>query len=111
MLLPGALTYLLSRSSEGDIIYAPPLVWGNTSPHFFAEPPRIPSTALVSRDLWNRCGGYEPGAAREEDRVLWTRALELSATFVRVDEPVWVYRFHARESAHQNKSYHGGIAT
>jgi hypothetical protein len=87
-------------------VYAPPLVSQNGSHHFFGEPPRIPSFALIRRTLWHQLGGYDETLTREEDRGMWTKALEHGATFVRVDEPLWVYRFHGG-----NKSYHRGVAS
>lgn len=106
LILPGALAALLAKAAEGDVIYSPPLVWGNGDTHFFGEPPRIPSFALIRTSLWRQLGGYDESAVREEDRKLWVRALEAGARFVRVDsEPTWVYRFHGG-----NKSYRGGVA-
>jgi glycosyltransferase involved in cell wall biosynthesis len=105
LILPGCLTALLNRSSEGDIIYSPPFVSMNGDGHFWGVPPQIPSFALIRRDLWMSLGGYDESLIREEDRRLWTKALEQGATFVRIPEPLWVYRFHGG-----NKSYHRGIA-
>lgn len=107
LLLPGALSYLLSRSAEADVVYSPPLVWGNADTHFFGEPPRIPSFGLIRTTLWRELGGYDLGRIREEDRDLWQRAMANGARFVRADSwPTWVYRFHGG-----NKSYHGGVAS
>lgn len=108
LLLPGALRVLTSYlDADTDIVYSPPLVWGNDSKHFFGEPPCIPSFALMRAQLYRDLGGYDEESIREEDRGLWTRALAAGATFVRADrEPTWVYRFHGG-----NKSYHGGIAS
>jgi glycosyltransferase involved in cell wall biosynthesis len=112
LLLPRCLYALLSRSSEGDIIYSPPLVSGNGSQHFFGAPPEIPSFALIRRSLWFELGGYDEDTRREEDRKLWTRALEQGATFVRVEEPQWIYRFSSLpDGTPRNKSYNGGQAS
>jgi hypothetical protein len=74
-------------------VYSPPLVSGNEDRWwFFQAPPVIPSTALIRRSLWDRLGGYDEGAVREEDRKMWVKAVEMGARFVRVDEPCWVYR-------------------
>lgn len=105
LLLPPALEVLLAHADRGDIIYAQPAVWGWQSPHFFEEPPRIPSFALVPRELWLGLGGYDETAKREEDRKLWTKAMMQGVTFYRVDYPCWVYRFHGG-----NKSLNGGEA-
>jgi glycosyltransferase involved in cell wall biosynthesis len=101
LLLPRALETLLERRDEGDIIYAPPLVTGNEDRFwFFQAPPVLPSFALIRKELWDDWGGYDESLAHEEDRDLWIKALEADARFVRVDEPVWVYRQHAA-----NKSF------
>lgn len=104
LLLPGALTRLIE--AEGDIIYSAPLMAHPASWHFFQEPPLIPSTALIRRDLWLECGGYDESVVREEDRGLWIKALEQGARFTRIGEPVWVYRLHGG-----NKSYRNGVAS
>lgn len=96
LLLPGCLATLLPHTKGADIVYAPPLVTGNEDRWwFFQEPPAIPSFALIRRTLWAELGGYSEGLRREEDRDLWTRALDIGARFVRVDEPTWVYRQHS----------------
>src|SRR5262245_42775167 len=81
LLLPGALRVLLSHARDGDIVYAPPMVWGNGDLHFFGTPPKIPSFALIPTKLWNDLGGYDETAYREEDRKLWIKALNEGATF------------------------------
>ena len=111
LLTPGCIATLLEHSEGADIVYSPPLVWGNAEQHFFGEPPAIPATALIRTSLWRDLGGYEQ-AIREEDRSFWIKAVNAGAAFVRVEvAPTWIYRFHSRESRHQNKSYHGGHAT
>ena len=110
LLLPGAVTRLLEMSDDADVVYSPPLVSQNGEIHFFGEPPTIPSFGLIRRTLWQVLGGYDVGKLREEDRDFWTRAMYEGARFVRIPEPQYVYRFHARTSPHQNKSYHSGIA-
>lgn len=92
--LPGCLATHLEHAADADIVYAPPLVWGQKNPWwFYMAPPAIPATALIRRDLWLELGGYMEGAVREEDRKLWTAALEHDARFVRADTaPTWVYR-------------------
>ena len=112
LLLPGAIRTLLASSEEADVVYSPPLVWNNGDTHFYGEPPMIPSTALIRTSLWRELDGYAQGITREEDRSFWVKAVAQGARFVRADEhPTWIYRFHRRESPHQNKSYHGGTAT
>jgi len=108
LLLPGALEVLLAYAAEADVVYSPPLVWGNAdSMHFFGDPPRIPSFGLIRTTLWRELGGYDLGRRREEDRDFWTRALERGARFARADAwPTWVYRFHGG-----NKSYNQGVAS
>ena len=101
LLLPGGISALLHESEHADVVYAPPLVTGNEDRWwFFQEPPAIPSTALIRRSLWAELGGYDESLNHEEDRDMWTKALEQGARFARVDEPVWIYRQHA-----QNKSF------
>lgn len=96
LLLPGCLASLLAAYGDADIVYAPPLVTGNEDRFwFFQAPPAIPSFALIRRELWNELGGYDESRVREEDRDLWTRALEVGARFVRVTDPCWVYRQHS----------------
>jgi glycosyltransferase involved in cell wall biosynthesis len=105
LLLPAALETLLE--ADGDIIWSPPLVWGNDSRHFFGEPPEIPSFALIRKSVWEELGGYEESSIREEDRKLWTKALEAGKVFTKVDsDPTWVYRHHGG-----NKSYNMGVAS
>ncbi len=96
LLLPGCLERLYAHIDEGDIIYSPPLVNGNEDRWwFFQAPPVIPSCALIRKEIWDALGGYDETLIHEEDRDLWTRALDIDARFVRVDEPCWVYRQHA----------------
>ena len=101
LLLPRCLEALLAHSADADIVYAPPLVTGNEDRWwFFQAPPVIPSFALIRRKLWNDLGGYDESLRYEEDRNLWIAAMDAGATFVRVDEPCWVYRQHSA-----NKSF------
>jgi glycosyltransferase involved in cell wall biosynthesis len=101
LLLPGCLDRLLERSEGADVVYSPPLVTGNEDRWwFFQAPPVIPSCALISTGLWRELGGYDDRLLNEEDRDLWTRALDVGAIFVRVDEPCWIYRQHSA-----NKSF------
>lgn len=105
LLLPAAIETLLE--ADGDILWAPPLVWGNKSRHFFGEPPEIPSFALIRKSVWVELGGYDEDAIREEDRKLWTKALARGKVFTKVDsDPTWVYRHHGG-----NKSYNHGVAS
>jgi glycosyltransferase involved in cell wall biosynthesis len=108
LLLPGCLATLLAHSEDADVVYSPPLVWGLTDPWwFFQTPPAIPAVALIRAELWQEIGGYDESLTREEDRAMWTKALELGARFVRAsDAPTWVYRIHSG-----NKSFHDGVAS
>lgn len=104
LLLPGAINALLEASGEGDIVYSPPLVTGNEDRWwFFQAPPCIPSSALIRRSLWDDIGGYDETLKHEEDRDLWTKALDIGARFVRVNEPAWVYRQHAGNKSFNKK--------
>jgi len=110
LILPRCMETLLAHSEDADVVYAPPLVWGlppEATAHFFAEPPYIPSFALINKTLWRQLGGYDHEWNREEDRRFYIRALDRGARFVRADsEPTWVYRHHGG-----NKSYHDGVAS
>jgi glycosyltransferase involved in cell wall biosynthesis len=108
LLLPRCVETLLSYADQGDIIYAPPLVWGQPQEWFTQAPPVIPSFALIRRDVWFELDGYDETAVREEDRKMWIKALEHGFRFVRADSaPTWVYRL-----AHGgNKSFNNGVAS
>lgn len=111
LLCPGCIGTLLAASAEADVVFSPPLVWGNSDTHFFGAPPEIPATALIRTSLWRELDGYKQGIRREEDRSFWIKAVNAGARFVRADDsPTWIYRFHFLESGHLNKSYHGGVA-
>jgi len=108
LLLPGCIAELLGRSEGADVVYPPPLVWGEPSEWFTQAPPVIPSFALIRRTLWETLLGYDESRVREEDRDLWTRALAAGARFVRADAaPTWVYRLNHGG----NKSFHAGVAS
>jgi GT2 family glycosyltransferase len=112
LLLPRCIATLLDYSEDADIVYSPPLVWGNDSKHFFGDPPYIPSFGLIYMDLWREIGGYKEDAKREEDRKFWIEALRLGAKFVRADrEPTWIYRFSkTADGKFRNKSYNSGLS-
>lgn len=94
LVLPHGIQRLLEASENADVVYSPPLVWGLHDPWwFFQAPPAIPATALIRKSLWDTLGGYDVTAKREEDRKLWTAAVERGYRFVRVDDqPTWIYR-------------------
>lgn len=106
--LPHCLETLLAHSEDADIVYSPPLVWGQPAEWFTQAPPVIPSTALVRRTVWDDLGGYDATSVREEDRKMWVAAVQSGKRFVRADEsPTWVYRL-----AHGgNKSFNGGVSS
>lgn len=100
LMLPRCLE--LHMRAGGDVVYAPPLVWGEDAAQFCARPPNIPATALVSKAFWEKFGGYDESATHTEDLFLWRLAESRGCTFTRIDEhPTWVYRFHGA-----NKSRH-----
>lgn len=96
ILLPRCLELLLAGAAPpAEIVYAPPLVWGEDSAQFCAAPPNIPAVALVRKTLWERLGGYSLDVPSAEDNALWRLAESRGVTFTRVDQhPTWVYRFH-----------------
>lgn len=108
LMLPGCLSAHYAHAANADVVYAPPLIWGlDVDPWwFFQSPPAIPATALIRRSVWDQLGGYDETAVREEDRKMWTRAVEQGMRFVRAEsDPTWVYRFHGG-----NKSFRDGVA-
>jgi glycosyltransferase involved in cell wall biosynthesis len=92
MLLPGCLAAHLAASEGCDIVYSPPLVDGEPEPPFHGDPPGIPATALISRNLWNFLGGYDVERAQCEDLDFFDRALVAGAVFRRIPEQTWIYR-------------------
>jgi glycosyltransferase involved in cell wall biosynthesis len=108
LILPGCIAELFLSSDDADVVYPPPLVWGQPLEWFTQAPPVIPSFALIRKSLWVELGGYDETRIREEDRDLWIRALAAGARFVRADAaPTWVYRL-----AHGgNKSFNAGVAS
>lgn len=94
ILLPRCLELLLENGS-GEIIYSPPLVWGEDGAQFCAGPPNIPAVALIRKDLWDRLGGYSLDVPSAEDNAFYKLAESRGVTFTRVDQhPTWIYRFH-----------------
>lgn len=108
LILPNCIAELLARSDDADVVYPPPLVWGQPQEWFTQAPPVIPSFALIRAELWRDLGGYDEARVREEDRDLWIKALAAGARFVRADSaPTWIYRL-----AHGgNKSFNAGVAS
>jgi GT2 family glycosyltransferase len=95
LMLPGCLERHLDASADADIVYAPPLVWGEDSAQFRMGPPGIPAVVLIRKEWWRKLGGYDERLGQQEDRNLFIRAEQRQARFVRVpDYPTWVYRFH-----------------
>jgi hypothetical protein len=99
LLLPGCLQAHLRVAATSDIVYCPPLVWGEDHHQFWGSPPMIPSTCLIRKTTWVSLGGYDENAKQTEDRLLYERAMQEGVRFTRIEEPTWVYRFHG-----QNKS-------
>lgn len=92
LLLPGCLKAHLAAAEGADIVYSPPVVEGEPEAPFHGEPPGIPSTALISANLWRWLGGYDVDLVHCEDFNLYERALAVGAVFRRVPEQTWVYR-------------------
>lgn len=104
LLLPGCLEKHLDHSEEADIVYSPPLVWGEDAGQFHLEPPSLPSTALIRKTLWEELGGYDDTYDRTEDRQFYEKAFyhrDPRARFVRFEYPCWVYRFHGANKSRQ----------
>jgi hypothetical protein len=94
LMLPGCLDHHLNHSADADIVYAPPLVWGEQADQFLGAPPGIPAVALIRKAVWVDRGGYDENIGAQEDRVFFERAGAAGARFVRVEgSPTWVYRF------------------
>lgn len=104
LMLPGCLHHHLKHAADADIVYAPPLVWGDADPQqFCGVPPAIPAVALIRTEFWRALGGYGEELADQEDRDFYHRAQRANARFVRFEDgPTWVYRFH--QGAVGNKS-------
>lgn len=100
--LPGCLSAHARVADNSDIVYCPPLVWGEDHRQFWGEPPMIPSTCLIRRSLWVKLGGYDERVRSTEDRLLYERAMQEGARFTRIEEPTWVYRFHGRNKSRQH---------
>lgn len=94
LLLPGCLKAHLAAADGADIVYSPPVVEGEPEPPFHGDPPGIPSTALISANLWRHLGGYDPARTSCEDFDFFERALLAGAVFRRIPEQTWTYRFH-----------------
>ncbi len=100
LMLPGCLQAHMKVSEDADIVYGPPLVWGEDGAQFCAQVPNIPSASLIRADLWRRFGGYGNHLMTCEDRDFYERAYNQQAIFVRVeDTPTWVYRFHGKNKS------------
>lgn len=102
LVLPGCLQYHLNHSEDADIVYSPPLVWGEDAAQFHLAPPFLPSTALIRKELWDQIGGYNENWDRTEDRVFYEEAMLRGARFVRADQhPCWIYRFWGGNKSRQ----------
>lgn len=89
------LHYRAALETDADIVYAPPLVWGEPHHGFRGRPPNIPAPALIRAELWRSLSGYREDVWEQEDRRLFEKAMMAGARFVRADaHPTWVYRFH-----------------
>jgi glycosyltransferase involved in cell wall biosynthesis len=103
VLLPCCVEHHLSVADEADVVYAPPLVWGEDPQQFCASPPGIPVTSLIRTELWRKLGGQNERLVETEDMDFYQRAMDKHARFIRFDKaPTWVYRFHGG-----NKSRNG----
>lgn len=104
LMLPRCLELHMQVSS--DVVYGPPLVWGEDAAQFCASPPNIPATALISKAFWEKFGGYDESLARTEDNALWRLAESRGCTFTRIsDHPTWVYRFHSTAGGNKSRNH------
>lgn len=94
LLLPDCLAAHLSVTGGADIVYSPPVVEGEPEGPFHGDPPGIPAVALIRRSLWDELGGYDVEKSQCEDYDFYERALAAGASFHRLRESMWVYRFH-----------------
>lgn len=96
LLLPDCLQKHLDASGDSDIVFGPPRVDGEDDAQFLGTQPNIPSTALIRRSMWERLGGYNQSLAATEDRDFYERAMRrgVFASFTRISDVTWVYRFH-----------------
>lgn len=103
LLFPFCLTEHARVCGDVDVVYSPPEVQGEDGAQFRGEPPNIPTTALIRRELWERLGGYNETLRATEDRDFYTRAMArpVFARFKRIDYPCWIYRFHGANKSRQ----------
>jgi GT2 family glycosyltransferase len=101
LMLPDCLEKHLALTDDADIVYGPPEVDGEDPQQFRGSPPNIPSTALISTDLWRRLGGYDERLPAVEDRDFYERAMrrDIFARFRRVEDFTWIYRFHGNNKS------------
>lgn len=94
LMLPACLMAHIQGCRGADIVYSPPIVWGEDGAQFCGEPPNIPSASLIKAALWRSLGGYNEDLGNSEDRDFYRRAMEKDAVFSRVNgQPTWLYRF------------------
>jgi glycosyltransferase involved in cell wall biosynthesis len=90
-----------AAAPAADVIYPWCRVEGSTwSPNrlfrakALAQTNFIPVTALISRAMWEKVGGWRP-APHSEDWIFWRDCLQAGATFTCVPEVLWTYRIRA----------------
>lgn len=108
LMLPRCIeAHVAATEHDTDIVYAPPLVWGEDAAQFCGTPPNIPSTCLIRKSLFYDLKGYDESLTQREDFDLFERARGRRAKFVRVeDTPTWIYRLHPG-----SKSRNNGVAS
>ena len=95
LMLPRCLELMLSVAGGAQIVYSPPLVWGEDPQQFCQSYPNIPAVALIAKGFWDLIGGYDTDLLATEDREFWVTAAMRSPEIRRyADNPTWVYRFH-----------------
>lgn len=98
---PDCVELLLAASDGADVVYPWCHVEGSTwSPNRLFRAKTlgqfnyIPVTALISKAMWEKVGGWRP-APHSEDWIFWRDCLQAGARFVCVPEVLWTYRIGA----------------
>ena len=100
LVLPWFLRDHAGLSADADVVYAPPIVSGDTAygeTQFWGSPPNIPAVAMIRKESWGE--GYNEQVSQAEDFILFNGLLSRGARFVRSDRQSWVYRFTGKNKS------------